>query len=107
MPKKKNGFANGSMLCGIFGLLSLCCCAFPLAIIMGVGAISFAFISKKNQPFTGPAIAGIVLGIICILLGIGEFIYVMAVSALMKDPEYASMFNQIYEQLEQQMQQAQ
>ena len=105
--KPKNNFATGSLACGILGLLTLCCCAFPLAIILGVGAVSFAVISKKGQPFSGTAIAGIVLGIICILLGIGEFLYVLAFTSFMNDPENAAMFNEIYEQMEQQLQQMQ
>ncbi len=100
-PKERNRFAVVSLMAGLCGLLSLCCFAFPLAIVMGVGAIAFAVISKKGQPFSGPAIAGIVLGALCILFGIGEFIYIMVISALMKDPENAALFNQLYEQMEQ------
>ncbi len=103
-PKQKNKFATLSLVCGIIGLLTLCCCAFPLAIIMGAGAICFAVISKKEMPLSGPAIAGIILGIICVLLGIGEFIYVMAFSQFMNDPENAAIINEIYEQMEQQLQ---
>lgn len=107
-PKKpKNGFATASLVCGIFAVLSLCCFAFPLSIIMGVGAIAFAVISKKGQPFYGTAIAGIILGAIAVLLGIGEFIYIMAVSSLLKDPENAAIINEFMRQLEQQMEQVQ
>lgn len=105
-PKEKNNFATGSLICGILGILPLCCMMFPLAIIMGVGAIAFAVISKKGKPLRGPAIAGIILGIITILLGIGEFIYILFVYQMMQDPQYSDMFNQLYEQMEQ-MRQAQ
>ena len=54
-PKPKNGFATASLVVGIFALLSLCCFAFPLSIIMGVGAVIFAVISKKGQPMYGTA----------------------------------------------------
>lgn len=104
-PKQKNSYATVSLVSGIFGLLTLCCMAFPIAIILGVGAIAFAVISKQGRPMTGPAIAGIILGAFCIVLGIGEFLYILAVSAFMKDPENAAMFNEIYNQLEQQMNQ--
>lgn len=108
LPKRpRNGFATASLVCGIFSVLSLCCFAFPLSIIMGVGAIAFAVISKKGQPFYGTAIAGIILGVIAVLLGIAEFIYIMAVSSLLKDPENAAIVNEFMRQLEQQMQQAQ
>lgn len=104
-PRQKNSYATISLVSGIFGLLTLCCMAFPIAIILGVGAIAFAVISKQGRPMTGPAIAGIILGAFCIVLGIGEFLYILAVSAFMKDPENAAMFNEIYNQLEQQMNQ--
>ena len=104
-PKPKNSYGTVSPVSGIFGLLTLCCMAFPIAIILGVGAIAFAVISKQGRPMTGPAIAGIILGAFCIVLGIGEFLYILAVSAFMKDPENAAMFNEIYNQLEQQMNQ--
>ena len=104
-PKQKNSYATVSLVSGIFGLLTLCCMAFPIAIILGVGAIAFAVISKQGRPMTGPAIAGIILGAFCIVLGIGEFLYILAISAFMKDPENAAMFNEIYNQLEQQMNQ--
>ena len=104
-PKQKNSYATVSLVSGIFGLLTLCCMAFPIAIILGVGAIAFAVISKQGRPMTGPAIAGTILGAFCIVLGIGEFLYILAVSAFMKDPENAAMFNEIYNQLEQQMNQ--
>lgn len=102
-PKKRNGFATTSLICGIVGLLNLCCFAFPTAIIMGVGAISFAIISKNNQPMTKTAIAGVVLGVITILLGIGEFFCSLWISDLMKDPQYIKIFNQMWEQIEQQL----
>ena len=105
--KPKNGFAVVSLICGIFSLLCLCCFFFPLSIIMGVGAISFAVISKRGMPFYGTAIAGIILGTISILLGIGEFIYFMALSSLLKDPANAALVNEFMQQLEQQMQQIQ
>jgi hypothetical protein len=93
------------MICGIFGILCLCCFAFPLAIILGVGAVCFAIISKRGQPFYATAIFGIVLGVIAVVLGIGEFVYFMALSSLVKDPANAALINEFMEQLEQQLQQ--
>lgn len=102
-PKQKNGFATTSLICGIIGLLNLCCFSFPTAIVMGVAAISFAVISKKGQALTGTAIAGIVLGVFAIILGIVEFFYSLWLADLLKDPEYITMFNQLMEQFEQQI----
>ena len=48
---RPNGTAIASMVCGILGLLLLCCCiAFPLSIILGVAAIVLAILSKKDEP---------------------------------------------------------
>ena len=85
----------------------LCHCLhdLPLAIILGVGAVCFAIISKRGQPFYATAIFGIVLGVIAVVLGIGEFVYFMALSSLVKDPANAALINEFMEQLEQQLQQ--
>ena len=92
-PRPRNGYATVSMICGIFGILCLCCFAFPLAIILGVGAVCFAIISKRGQPFYATAIFGIVLGVIAVVLGIGEFVYFMALSSLVKDPANAALIS--------------
>ena len=100
--REKNSFAAMSLISGIFALLTLCCFAFPVAIICGVGAICFAIISKRGRAFRGTAIAGIILGVIAILLGIGEFFYALTITNLMKDPANAAAFNQFFEQFQQQ-----
>ena len=100
--REKNSFAAMSLISGIFALLTLCCFAFPVAIICGVGAICFAIISKRGRAFRGTAIAGIILGVIAILLGVGEFFYALTITNLMKDPANAAAFNQFFEQFQQQ-----
>lgn len=52
--REKNSFATISLISGIFALLTLCCFAFPVAIICGVGAVCFAIISKKASPSEAP-----------------------------------------------------
>ena len=69
----------------------------------GVGAVCFAIISKKGQPFRGSAVAGIILGVIAVLLGIGEFFYVLTITNLMKDPANAAAFNEFFEQFQRQL----
>ena len=101
--REKNSFATISLISGIFALLTLCCFAFPVAIICGVGAVCFAIISKKGQPFSGTAAAGIILGVIAVLLGIGEFFYVLTITNLMKDPANAAAFNEFFEQFQRQL----
>lgn len=94
-PKQSNGVALASMIVGIFALLTCCIpfIQFPLAVI----AIVLVIISKKGKPFHGFAIAGLVLGIISILISIGMTIYWGAVITMMKDPEFMSMYNEILE----------
>lgn len=98
-PKPPNGMATVSLICGIIGVLSLCACiAFPLSIILGVAAIVLSFLSRKGEPFTGMAIAGLVLGILALVLGVAEGLYMIAVNFMLRDPQMSSMFDQILEQ---------
>ena len=104
-PNQVNGMAVASMLCGITGLLFLCCCiAFPASILLGVAAISLAIMSKKGQPFSGYAIAGLVFGIVALLLGIAECAYLILASTLVRDPQFAPVFDEVMRQYEALMQ---
>lgn len=58
---------------------------------------------QNGQPFRGTAAAGIILGVIAILLGIGEFFYVLTITNLMKDPANAAAFNEFFEQFQRQL----
>ena len=73
--KNKNGYAIASLVFGIVSVFCCCCCCFAETlglIIMGVTAILaivFAFLSKKNNDkMDAKAIAGLVLGIIAIVM---------------------------------------
>ena len=74
--KDKNGYAIASLVLGILSVLCCCCCCFAETlglIVMGVSAILaiiFAFLSKKNSNgrMDGKPIAGLVLGIIAIVM---------------------------------------
>jgi Na+/proline symporter len=73
--KDKNGYAIASLVLGIVALLSCCCCCSSgLGLfVMGVSAvlaIVFAFLSKKNTngKMDAKAIAGLVLGIVAIVV---------------------------------------
>lgn len=97
--KRVNNMALISMLCGIFGTLALCCCiAFPLSIILGVAAITLSVLSRKGGPFSGYAIAGLVFGILSLILGVAEGFYMIAVNYMLRDPNMAPIFDQIMEQ---------
>lgn len=97
--KQVNNMALASMVCGIFGTLALCACvAFPLSIILGVAAIVLSVASRKGQPFTGYAIAGLVFGILSLVLGVAEGFYMILVNYMLRDPEMAAIFDQIMQQ---------
>ncbi|MFQ8776777.1 MAG: hypothetical protein ACLR78_04200 [Roseburia sp.] len=58
---------------------------------------------KKASPSEALLVAGIILGVIAVLLGIGEFFYVLTITNLMKDPANAAAFNEFFEQFQQQL----
>ena len=66
---------------------------FPLA----VTAIVLVILSKKGRPLHGFAIAGLVMGIISILMSIFMTFYWGIVISTMNDPEFMSMYNEILE----------
>ena len=74
--KSQNNYAIASLVLGIVSILCCCCCCFAETIgliIMGVSAvlaIVFAFLSKKNAngKMDAKAIAGLILGIVAIVM---------------------------------------
>lgn len=87
-----------SLLCGIMGIFSLFSCMFPAAILLGVGAILLSVLSRKGEPFSGLAIAGLILGILAVLLGIAECAYLIFLNYMLQDPKIADLFSQLMEQ---------
>ena len=71
-PKQSNGFAVGSLVCGIVSLVMTFFTAayYPLfvGVVLGIIAIVLAVLAKKKGP-SGMATAGLVLGIIGEYLG--------------------------------------
>lgn len=79
-----------SLVCGIVGIITTCCCGLfglpiPLAAII-CGGIALA---QPNSQGKGMAIAGVVLGVICFLLAI--VLFVVALS----NPEFIQQFQQM------------
>ena len=90
-PRQHNGKALASMIFGILALVACCVpfIQFPLAVV----AIVLVILSKNRQPLTGFAIAGLVLGIIAIIMSIAMTIYWGYAFSLMNDPEFIQMYN--------------
>ena len=93
--KETNRLAVASMIVGIFAMLTCCIpfVQFPLAVV----TIVLVILSKKGKPFNGFAVAGLVLGILAVIISIGMTIYWGVLISLMKDPEFMSIYNSLLE----------
>ena len=99
-PKKpQNNMAIASMIVGILALIS--CCAPPLQFLLGITALLLAIFSKKEQPFCGFAIAGLILAILSLVISILMVLYIVWFFSLMSDPQYAPMFHEFMEMYQQ------
>ena len=93
--KQSNGLALASFIVSIFALLSCCIpfIQFPLA----VTAIVLVILSKKGKPLAGFAIAGLVIGIISILISLAMTAYWGLALQLLQDPEFMEIYNELSE----------
>ena len=93
--KETNRLAVASMIVGIFAMLTCCIpfIQFPLAVV----TIVLVILSKKGKSFNGFAVAGLVLGILAVIISIGMTIYWGVLISLMKDPEFMSIYNSLLE----------
>ena len=93
--RETNRLAVASMIVGIFAMLTCCIpfIQFPLAVV----TIVLVILSKKGKPFNGFAVAGLVLGILAVIISIGMTIYWGVLISLMKDPEFMSIYNSLLE----------
>jgi hypothetical protein len=93
-PRKDNGMAIASMVCGIVSFVISCCLyylALPLAIVSIVLAI---MVLKNNKGGKGMAIAGLVLSGITVLIAL---LAIIGCAAIAGNEEF---LNEIYEQIE-------
>lgn len=97
----RNNVAVTSMVLGIVSLLVSCCCL-PVGFIggfaIGMAGLVTAIVSKKDQPFSPFAIAGLVLSVLGICGSLFIFFCYTMTARLMQDPEYAALFNEILQQ---------
>lgn len=93
-PRKDNGMAIASMVCGIVSFVISCCLyylALPLAIVSIVLAI---MVLKNNKGGKGMAIAGLVLSGITVLIAL---LAIIGCAAIAGNEDF---LNEIYEQIE-------
>lgn len=99
-PAQNNSFYNKlpmfSIIAGILALTS--CCYPPVQLVLGAAAVMLACLSKNGKPFAVPAIIGMVIGILSIVVSIFMFIQYMWAMELMSDPSNAAMVKEIYRQ---------
>lgn len=102
MPKTPTDpMAAASLGLGSFSLLLSCCC-FPVGFIIGfvlamIGLV-LAILSKKGKPFSGFAVAGLVISILGICESLFLFFCYLLTAQLMKNPEFAPLINELMEQ---------
>lgn len=96
-----NNMAVTSMVLGLVSVLISCCC-FPIGFILGfalgMGGLVLAILSKKGQPFSPYAIAGLILSILGICESLFFFGCYLLTSYMMRDPRYSALFKEILEQ---------
>lgn len=72
MNNNSNGMAVASL---VLGIIAVCCCCVPaLSLVLGILAIVFSVLSRKNPAKSGLGTAGLVLGIIASVLAIVSII---------------------------------
>lgn len=96
LGKMSGTFAICSLVLGIFAIMS--CISPPVQLLFGAAALMLSYLSKNGKRLTGPAIAGMILGILGIIFSILIFAYFMATVRLMDDPANMALFRQAMSQ---------
>ncbi len=89
-------FAIASLVLGIVGICSCCCCIYWLNLIFGALAIVFAIVSartSKDKKMSGLAIAGLILGILAVLIFLALFAFDLWFMSIPEE-EFDKMFGE-------------
>ena len=92
-PTQKNdrsrtgrAFAVASLVCGIIGVLACCCCVYFANLILGALAVIFSIVAaKKSKKMPGLAIAGLILGILALLIFLALFAFEVWITSLSEE----------------------
>lgn len=83
-PQRTNGFAVTGLILGIFSLLTACCCSGLPFNVLGLifSVIGLSQINRQPDVYSGKgiAIAGLIVSIVSLLLGIGLMILSVALN---------------------------
>ena len=84
--KAGRAFAIASLVCGIVGVLACCCCVYLANLILGALAVIFAIVAaKKSKKMPGLAIAGLILGILALLIFLALFSFELWITSLTEE----------------------
>lgn len=99
-PGQKDSFYNKLSIFSIMaGVLALTFCCYPPAqLVLGAASIMMAYLSKNRKPFTAPAIIGMIMGVLSIIISILIFVQFVWAMDMMSDPSNAAMVKEIYRQ---------
>lgn len=78
--KKQNSMALASLIMGIIGIVTSCCCSGGL--IFGSLGIVFALLSKTEDRFEGNAVAGLITSVIGMVFAVIVLILFMALGLM-------------------------
>lgn len=98
--KTRNSYATAALIGSICAILNLCCFSFTTAIVLGVGSVSFALISKNGKKISKPARIAVFLGVGSVVFGVIEYFYAMELYEMVRDPENIAQVNQMYREVE-------
>lgn len=76
-----SGFAITSLVCGILSILC-CYCTLGVTVIPAIMAIIFGIVAQKKGQSKGLSIAGIITGVIGLLLSLGMILYIVFVGGV-------------------------
>lgn len=106
VSNRANGYAIASLVLGIIAMVTgccCCCCVFVIGGICGVAAVVLAILARhsNNGKMPGKAVAGLILGIIAIILCMIFFVlFAMDITSLPTTPEemqaYLDRLEQFY-----------
>lgn len=99
-PGQKDSLYNKlsifSIMAGVLALTS--CCYPPVQLVLGAAAVMMAYLSKNSKPFTIPAIIGMIMGVLSIIISVLIFVQFVWAMDMMSDPSNAAMVKEIYRQ---------